>query len=211
MASNVDMKDLTVEIKAKNHREHPTVIQTISVKHVARVLSMDEDMDEMHQFSVTFFDKYGHHRGQEVGTWTLQQFLGSEYVQTGDTVICWLTSVGMRDKDVWKATRNRQIGFFRKARNNFRRIGRTGFFGYSPKQDHPSRSISSDADVGALDDNFSNPTATTFEERQQSSGTWDMKLELERRNNYWDRNMFQPSLRHVLADCGHTRQRGLEC
>ncbi|KAJ7108467.1 ankyrin repeat family protein [Mycena crocata] len=223
MASNVDMKDLTVEIKAKNHREHPAVIQTISVKvqhpELGKIASlnawrisrarcagsfleiMDEDMDEMHQFSVTLFDKYGHvrphlvdpgyrsgtgcwgrelnsgqlvyildmtvndaHRGQEVGTWSLQQFLGSEYVQTGDTVICWPTPVGIRDKDAWKATRNRQIGFFRK--NKFRRIGRTGFFGYSPKQDHPSRSISSDADVGALDDNFSNPTATTFEERQ---------------------------------------------
>ncbi|KAF7362384.1 Ankyrin repeat family protein [Mycena venus] len=218
----MDLNTLALRVKVKNHREHPRVIKNIIVKvkhpqfgdivsleawrisraHCADSFLeiMDEDMDEMHQFSVTLFDKYGNvrphlvgssyrsgtgcwglemnsgellyiidmnvtepHRGKGVGTWTLLQFLSSKHVQTDDTVVCWPTPVGVRDKDVWKTMMVRQIAFFRK--NHFRRIGRTGFFGYSPKSDHPSRSIPLDGDVGALDDNFS--TNSTNPEDQQ--------------------------------------------
>ncbi|KAJ7655625.1 ankyrin repeat family protein [Mycena polygramma] len=221
-ASTGILKDLTLASKAKNHWQYPRVIQTLSVqvKHpqngkiatltawrISRVYCvgsfleiMDEESDEMHQFSVTLFDKHGRlrphligpgyrsgtgcwgremntgvlvyildidvnqqYRNHGVGSWALSQFLTSEHVQSDDTVVCWPTPVGIRDKALWDTARNRQIAFFRK--NRFRRIGRTGFFGYSPKSDHPSRSILMDADVGALDDNFSS-TATDFEERQ---------------------------------------------
>ncbi|KAF8150515.1 hypothetical protein K438DRAFT_1865533 [Mycena galopus ATCC 62051] len=208
MASSVvlDLNNLTLKTKVKNHWEHPRAIKIISVqvKHpqfgdivsleawrISRAHCagsfleiMDEDMDELHQFSVTLFDKYGKARphlmapgyrsgtgcwGREmgagelvyildvtvkepyrekgVGTWTLLQFFQSEHVQTNDI----------------NATRDRQIAFFRKS--HFRRIGRTNFFGYSPKSDHPSRSIPLDGDVGALDDNFS-ATSTPPEERK---------------------------------------------
>ncbi|KAJ7350700.1 ankyrin repeat family protein [Mycena albidolilacea] len=218
----MDLNALALRTKAKNHWEHPRVIKTISVtvKHpqfgdivsleawrISRAHCagsfleiMDEDMDEMHQFSVTLFDKYGNvrphlvnpghrsgtgcwgremdsgelvyilditvqepYRGKGVGTWTLLQFLESEHVQTDDTVVCWPTPVGIRDKSLFNTARNAQIAFFRK--NDFRRIGRTGFFGYSPKSDHPSRSIPLDGDTGALDDDFP-ASSTSFEQRK---------------------------------------------
>ncbi|KAJ7730843.1 ankyrin repeat family protein [Mycena maculata] len=206
----IDFGQLTVEKKAKRHWEHPTVIEIVKVKLGVSLeptvpalswRSWDEDMDEMHQFSVTLFDKNGavrphlvesdyrsgtgcfgremnfgelvyildikvneSHRGKGVGTWALLQFLGSEHVQSDDTVVCWPSPVGIHDKSAWNAAGNRQIAFFRK--NHFRRIGRTGFFGYSPNPDHPSRSISVDADVGAIDDDFQEPTSNNPEERQ---------------------------------------------
>ncbi|KAJ7503118.1 ankyrin repeat family protein [Mycena galericulata] len=95
------------------------------------------------------------HRGQGVGTWTLLQLLGSEHVRPDDTVICCPTPARIDDVNIWNAVRNKQIAFFRK--NQFRRIGRTHFFGYSPKPDHPSRNIPLDADIGALEDNFPQP------------------------------------------------------
>jgi hypothetical protein len=80
----MDLNALALRTKAKNHWEHPRVIKTISltVKHpqfgdivsleawrISRAHCagsfleiMDEDMDEMHQFSVTLFDKYGNVR-----------------------------------------------------------------------------------------------------------------------------------------------------
>ncbi|KAJ7503111.1 ankyrin repeat family protein [Mycena galericulata] len=220
--TTIDMNHLTLEIKSEKHWEHPKAIQIISltVKHpeLGDVVSLnawrisraycadsfleilDEDMDEMHQFSVTLFDKHGSvrphlvdpgyrsgtgcwgremdagqlvyildmsvdqkHRGRGIGTWTLRQFLGSEHVQIDDTVICWPTPIRIRDKDIWNSVRTKQIAFFRK--NQFRRIGRTNFFGYSPKPDHPSRSIPLANDVGALDEDF-DATASNFEERQ---------------------------------------------
>ncbi|KAJ7655651.1 ankyrin repeat family protein [Mycena polygramma] len=248
-ASTGVLKDLTLAFKAKNHWQYPRVIQTISVqvKHpqngkiatltawrISRVYCvgsfleiMDEESDEMHQFSVTLFDKHGRlrphligpgyrsgtgcwgremntgvlvyildidvnqqYRNHGVGSWALSQFLASEHVQSEDTVVCWPTPVRIHDKALWDTARNRQITFFRK--NHFRRIGRTGFFGYSPKSDHPSRSILIDADVGALDDDFSS-TATDFEERQvqfplhcainlaavRKLLQWDLRAELE--------------------------------
>ncbi|KAF7350969.1 Ankyrin repeat family protein [Mycena sanguinolenta] len=208
----VDLNTLTLHAKVKRHREHPRVINIISVQvkhpqfgdlvsleawrifraHCADSFLeiMDEDIDEMHQFSVTLFDKYGNlrphlmspgyrsgtgcwgqevnsgqllyildmtveepYRGKGIGTWTLQQFLRTEHVQNDDTVICWPNPMGICDKALWDIEKKRQIGFFRKS--DFRRIGRTNFFGYSPKRDHPSRSIPLEGDAGALDDNFS--------------------------------------------------------
>ncbi|KAJ7188876.1 ankyrin repeat family protein [Mycena filopes] len=225
----MDLNTLTHSINAEVHPEHPGIITIISieVKHpefgdvgsleawtISRANCagsflevMDKDMDEMHQFSVTLLDKYGHvrphlvdpghrsgtgcwgremnsgelvyilnvdikeaYRGKGIGSWTLLKLLGSEHVQLEDTVICWPTPVDIRDKEMWNSARNRQIAFFRKMlknpiQNGFRRIGRTGFFGYSPNPSHPSRSIALDADVGALDDNRS-AISTNFEERQ---------------------------------------------
>ncbi|KAK7057662.1 hypothetical protein R3P38DRAFT_2842330 [Favolaschia claudopus] len=92
------------------------------------------------------------HRGQGIGTWALSKFLESQHVKATDTVACWPTPVGINDKELWHATRDRQIAFFRK--NHFRRIGRTSFFGFSPRSDHPSRSIPIDADADALGSNF---------------------------------------------------------
>ncbi|KAJ7736870.1 ankyrin repeat family protein [Mycena metata] len=218
----VDLNVLTLNIEAEGHSEHPNFIKILSVqvKHpeLGDIVSldawrisrahcagsflelMDEDMQEMHDFSVTLFDKLGHvrphlvdpghrsgtgcwgremnsgellyildmsvkepYRNKGLGSWTLLKFLGSEHVEVEDTVVCWPTPVGIRENDVWNSVRSKQIAFFRK--NNFRRIGRTGFFGYSPNPDHPSRSIPLDGDVGALDDNRS-PISTNFEERQ---------------------------------------------
>ncbi|KAK7057664.1 ankyrin repeat family protein [Favolaschia claudopus] len=216
---------LGLQIDVENHWEYPRVIKTISVQVEHAQLGnigsmeawrisrgahcgdrfleiMDEDMDEMHQFSVALFDKCGHvrpelvdagyrsgtgcwgremdsgaliyilgitinesHRGQAVGTWALAKFLESEHVQAEDTVICWPTPVGIRDKEIWKVTRTRQIAFFRK--NHFRRIGRTGFFGFSSRLDHPSRNIPMADDADALDNSFSNTASSPEEQRIQ--------------------------------------------
>jgi hypothetical protein len=56
------------------------------------------------------------YRGKGVGTWTLLQFLELEHVRTDDTVVCWPTPVGIRDKSLFNTTRNAQIAFFRKVR-----------------------------------------------------------------------------------------------
>lgn len=77
----IDMNHLTLEMEVEKHDEHPRAIQIISlkVKHpefgdivsldawrISRAYCagsfleiLDEDTDEMHQFSVTLFDKYG--------------------------------------------------------------------------------------------------------------------------------------------------------
>ncbi|KAJ6590025.1 hypothetical protein DFH09DRAFT_1027257 [Mycena vulgaris] len=111
---------------------------------------------------MTVKDSY---QGQGVGTWMLKQFLGSNHVQIDDTVICWPSPINSINKEVWTAARDMQVAFFRK--NHFRRIGRTVFFGYSPKSDHPSRSIAFNADVGVLGDDFPNPASTNIGELQR--------------------------------------------
>jgi hypothetical protein len=76
----LDLKDIRFQIKVKNHFEHPRVIKTISVRaehpqlgdivslnawRISRAncagsfLSIMDEENEMHQFSVTLFDKYG--------------------------------------------------------------------------------------------------------------------------------------------------------
>ncbi|KAJ7503117.1 hypothetical protein B0H11DRAFT_619204 [Mycena galericulata] len=221
--STLDLNDLALQFTSKRHPHYPRVIDVISLKgnhpELGAIVSLkawrisgahcagsslrilDEDSDEMHQFSVTLFDKYGavrphlvdpgyrsgtgcwgremntgeliyildirvkkSHQGNGIGTWTLLQFLASTHVKIDDTVICWPTPVDINDENAWITVRNKQIAFFRK--NQFRRIGRTHFFGYSPKADHPSRSIPLDADVGALEENFPKAVAPDGKELQ---------------------------------------------
>lgn len=50
--------------------------------------------------------------------------------------------------------------------SHFRRIGRTNFFGYSRKPQHPSRSIAPEADVGALNEGFARPPIFPFMDRE---------------------------------------------
>ncbi|KAK7057699.1 ankyrin repeat family protein [Favolaschia claudopus] len=202
---------LTLRCKAQGHLEYPSCIEIISaaIDHPqygnigslkawriyrsrcpgAFLRILDQDNSEMHTFSITLFDKFGHarpelvnpgyrsgtgcwgreldsgalvyilgfnirpaYRGQGIGTRALSQFLASEHVKIDDIVICWPSPSRIHDRCLWSITRSRQIAFFRK--NHFRRIGRTNFFGYSPKQDHPSRAIAMENDIGALDHDF---------------------------------------------------------
>ncbi|KAJ7187765.1 hypothetical protein C8R46DRAFT_1052489 [Mycena filopes] len=86
------------------------------------------------------------YRAKGVGTWTLVQFLTSEDVKLEDIVGCWPKCSHCASEGVKK------VAFLRK--NHFRRIGRTDIFGYSPKSDHPSRSIPLDGDVGLMGEDF---------------------------------------------------------
>ncbi|KAG6818958.1 hypothetical protein H0H93_016876 [Arthromyces matolae] len=130
---------------------------------------MDAESDELHQFSVKLFDKFGRARGKGLGTAILNELVSSEHVETGDTLICWPAPVGV-DKLEWSDVKAKQVRFFRKVRpifflrkgknsdhliqNGFRRIGRTQFFGYSTVPTHPSRAISITEDVGEHSDDF---------------------------------------------------------
>ncbi|KAJ7072821.1 ankyrin repeat family protein [Mycena amicta] len=219
----IDKNQLTVHIKVKGHHMYPRAMQNISVtikhpqhKTVASMSALrivptlchgqflqmlDEEEDELHEFSIQLFNKYGNiqphlvepgyrsgsgcwgremdngmllyvfwlsvnetFRGQGIGSWALEKFLQSDEVRQDDTVICWPTPIGrFEDSALWETTKTRQIAFFRK--NHFRRIGRTVFFGYSPKADHPSRRVSADEDVGESGDDFSDPGPELMKQR----------------------------------------------
>ncbi|KAG6916022.1 hypothetical protein DXG01_008791 [Tephrocybe rancida] len=91
-------------------------------------------------------------RGKGLGSLMLQKLIDSEYVSDRDTLICWPTPVGVTDKNEWTALKEKEIAFFRK--KGFRRIGRTGFFGYSSNPTHPSRAISIADDADEQGKNF---------------------------------------------------------
>ncbi|KAL0961304.1 hypothetical protein HGRIS_006263 [Hohenbuehelia grisea] len=83
-----------------------------------------------------------------VGSWTLQKLCASKYVKKDDYIYCWPAPIvtGYHHSLGSNSTELKQLSnFFRK--NNFRRIGLTQFFAYSPNKDHPSRRISPSDDV----------------------------------------------------------------
>ncbi|KAJ7581864.1 hypothetical protein C8J56DRAFT_1168494 [Mycena floridula] len=99
---------------------------------------------------MTVNDKF---TGQGIGSYMLAKLVASDVVKEDDIIYCWPAPSGggmfalspEEPKKRWNAIQDRQINFFRK--NHFRRVGRTCIFGFSPKTDHPSRSIAIDADV----------------------------------------------------------------
>ncbi|KAH0589556.1 hypothetical protein H2248_005291 [Termitomyces sp. 'cryptogamus'] len=110
------------------------------------------------------------YRGKGIGSFTLKKFVTSEHInKRHDTVMCWPTPE-LREVtgDIkWKKLKEKQVAFFRK--NGFRRVGRTGIFGYSPKATHPSRSI---------------PVTHDAQEKGEDFGTLDIDLSTDeiRRN-----------------------------
>ncbi|KAF7295980.1 Ankyrin repeat family protein [Mycena kentingensis (nom. inval.)] len=106
-------------------------------------------------------------RGQGIGSWMLQRFTKSKHVAPDDTVICWPSPIRVEDRAMWNAIHQRQVAFFRQ--NDFRRIGRTAFFGYSPKDDHPSRLVPAGSDAAAPQQDFPNPTPDATPEQMRQS------------------------------------------
>ncbi|KAF7297896.1 Ankyrin repeat family protein [Mycena chlorophos] len=219
--STIDKDRLSLKIKSKGHYEYPRHIQdiTLTAKHpqhgeVASLFAwrlvrplfgdrflqiLDEDHQEMHDFSSSLFDKYGKalpyiiepgfrsgsgvwgqelndgllfyvmmvsvpekFRGQGIGSWALQQFLQSNEVHEKDTIFCWPSPMGIQDRAEFQEIQARQTAFFRK--NDFRRVGRTSFLGYSPRRDHPSRRLPVDEDVADLAESFFSPDAATMQQ-----------------------------------------------
>ncbi|KAF8066500.1 ankyrin repeat family protein [Lyophyllum atratum] len=95
------------------------------------------------------------YRNKGLGSWMLEKLVASEHVDEGDAVVCWPTPINVRDKTEWANVKKKQVAFVRK--NGFRRIGRTGFFGYSPDPDHPSRKIPICADPDEQSGDFDTP------------------------------------------------------
>ncbi|KAK0207153.1 ankyrin repeat family protein [Desarmillaria ectypa] len=75
-------------------------------------------------------------RRQGIGSFVLQKLFESEYVQGNDTVISWPVSRDIPNEIL----------------NDFDRIGRTNFLGYSPNINHPSRCILPENDVKSLEE-----------------------------------------------------------
>nr|GAT49088.1 ankyrin repeat family protein [Mycena chlorophos] len=219
--STIDKDRLSLKIKTKGHYEYPRHIQeiTLTAKHpqhgeVASLFAwrlvrplfgdrflqiLDEDHQEMHDFSSSLFDKYGKalpyiiepgfrsgsgvwgqelnegllfyvmmvsvpekFRGQGIGSWALQKFLLSNEVHEKDTIFCWLSPMGIQDRAEFQEIQARQTAFFHK--NNFRRVGRTSFLGYSPRSDHPSRRLPIDKDVADIVESFTPPDTATMQQ-----------------------------------------------
>ncbi|CAL1705726.1 unnamed protein product [Somion occarium] len=86
-----------------------------------------------------------------VGSWAMQQLLSSPHLGTNYHAFAWPTSIeGGITRAQFNYNRDRAVAFFRK--NNFRRVGRTPFFAYSPDSNHSSRAIpiSEDAEGNAI-------------------------------------------------------------
>ncbi|KAL6307177.1 hypothetical protein BKA93DRAFT_718300, partial [Sparassis latifolia] len=165
---------------------------------------MDDMSQELHEFSVALFNKFGHlkpelveheyHRGsgcwgremdnnmlvyiesvevkpqfrnKGVGSWALRK-LSERFATHADFVVCWPTPIErILEKSAWEAQKNKIIDFFRK--NDFRRVGRTDFFAYSPNPQHPSRSLAATDDVAgheyATDESEDPATEARHQER----------------------------------------------
>ncbi|PBK66910.1 hypothetical protein ARMSODRAFT_1046286 [Armillaria solidipes] len=155
--------------------------------------AMDMESEEMNTFGTTLFDKFGRikphivakgyrsgtgcwgeelsegqiiylthidviekYQRQGIGSLLLDKLFESEHVKDEDFVMCWPFPIS-REKSDDPAL----LSFFRK--NNFRRVGRTKFFGYSPFPHHPSRLIQPDNDAGYVGDSFCAPSPTEEE------------------------------------------------
>nr|GAT49092.1 ankyrin repeat family protein [Mycena chlorophos] len=191
--SIIDPGQLLLKIESEPHYEYPRAMQNISLtanhpEH-GKVASLsawrivrarlgdrfyeilDEDSDELHQFSTALFDKYGNvlphivepgHRSGS-GVWGRELNRGMllyvmmVYVQEK------FRGQGIgSDKVLWQETQKRQIAFFRK--NGFGRVGRTAFFGYSLNENHPSRRLPVEQDPANLTDEFSPPDRETAQQ-----------------------------------------------
>ncbi|KAG6861927.1 hypothetical protein C0995_009877 [Termitomyces sp. Mi166 len=79
-------------------------------------------------------------RGKGLGSKMVGSLLASKYVETGiDMLMCWPEPVGRLEQVEYEELKKKQ--------NGFRRIGRTGFFGYSTDPTHPSRAIPPEEDA----------------------------------------------------------------
>ncbi|KAF8991005.1 hypothetical protein BDZ89DRAFT_1086867 [Hymenopellis radicata] len=172
---------------------HPTLgeVATLSGYMIYRrmlggdfLVMMDEESQELHEFSVTLFDKNGllkprFKTGYRSGTgcWgdelnedalayieditvkeeLLQGLFESKYKPQMSNVICWPST---KDGAAPKA-------FFIK--NGFRRIGRTQFFGYSMDPEHPSHQILASDDVQqSVRETFPLPPQPSYHEMRAS-------------------------------------------
>ncbi|PCH42308.1 hypothetical protein WOLCODRAFT_143973 [Wolfiporia cocos MD-104 SS10] len=88
-------------------------------------------------------------RDRGLGSWALDQLFASKAFNVADIVITRprpvLTHEGKSKAEWDEVTTTKCIAFVRK--NNFRRIGRTQYFGFSPDCTHPSRGILPDQDA----------------------------------------------------------------
>ncbi|KAG6908196.1 hypothetical protein DXG01_005785 [Tephrocybe rancida] len=80
-------------------------------------------------------------RGQGLGSRMLRKLVTSKYVNISDVLMC--LPAPKKDQNVgsrkFKYQQEKIMAFFRK--NDFRRIGRTDWFGFYPTLAHPSRSL----------------------------------------------------------------------
>ncbi|KAF7289314.1 Ankyrin repeat family protein [Mycena indigotica] len=191
MSSSLNKDELTISTEIEDHDSYPHAMQMISVtarhsKHetVASLVAwrlvrsrfgdgflqmLDEDHEELHQFSTTLFDKYGrvqqhliepgYHSGS--GCWGKELNVGNLF---------YIFSVSVKEPFSWSRNRlvdPRQVPAFgqypRTGHRNLLAVahGITSvaldalfFFGYSSNNNHPSRRIPVEEDVPALDDNY---------------------------------------------------------
>ncbi|KAG6895477.1 hypothetical protein C0992_001071 [Termitomyces sp. T32_za158] len=93
-------------------------------------------------------------RGKGLGSKMIESLLASNHIETGiDTLMCWPEPAGRMEQNEYEELKEKQVKFFKKAGNGFRRIGRTHFFGYSTDPEHPSRAITFEEDATEMGDN----------------------------------------------------------
>ncbi|KAF7295976.1 Ankyrin repeat family protein [Mycena kentingensis (nom. inval.)] len=160
-AESDELLQLSTMLFDKHGRVHPWIVQP-----GARSGSgcWGRELDEGMLISLPDITVKEEFRGQGIGSWALTRFLESEHIAAQDKVICWPAPTGIRDHAAFETAKTRLTSFFRK--HNFRRIGRTQFFGYSPKADHPSRGISADEDAAIADAQMAEPVDIDPEEAQ---------------------------------------------
>ncbi|SJL02411.1 uncharacterized protein ARMOST_05738 [Armillaria ostoyae] len=115
-----------------------------------------EELSEGQIIYITHIDVIEKYQRQRIGSLLLNKLFDSEHVQDEDFVMCWPFPISREKSDDPGL-----FSFFRE--NNFRRVGRTKFFGYSPLPHHPSRLIQPENDAGYVGDGFCAPSPTEEE------------------------------------------------
>ncbi|KAG5717938.1 Proteasome subunit alpha type-4 [Termitomyces sp. T112] len=204
-AESFQLDDCSFSFSMQGNYDHPRIFRNINLKvthpelgHVGSLYAvkilrhlcenaflevMDDHSDELQQFSLALFDKFGRVkpwlyqpgnrrgtgawgkeldnstivyvlnafvndklRGKGLGSKMIESLLASKYVETGtDTLMCWPEPATKMEQNEYEELKRKQVNFFRK--NGFRRVGRTGFFGYSTDPVHPSHAIPLEEDV----------------------------------------------------------------
>ncbi|KAI0365992.1 hypothetical protein BV20DRAFT_982236 [Pilatotrama ljubarskyi] len=132
---------------------------------------MDEESQELSDFALTLFDKFGRLKPELVenehlkgtGVWGRELDQGailyvlsvdvqekrlaqSVPASAGSHFFAWPSpSVKPETKEEWERQRNVAVDLFHK--NHYRRVGRTSFLAYAPDPAHPSRALASGEDV----------------------------------------------------------------
>ncbi|KAK0499665.1 ankyrin repeat family protein [Armillaria luteobubalina] len=115
-----------------------------------------EELSEGQIIYITYIDVNEKYQRQGIGSLMLNKLFDSKHVQDEDFVMCWPSPISREKSDDPGV-----FSFFRK--NNFRRVGRTKFFGYSPSPHHPSRLVQPENDAGYVGDSFCAPSPTEEE------------------------------------------------